>query len=353
MKQQPFVSVIVPSYNIEDYIAECIESIIEQSYSDWELILVDDGSKDHTGEICDEYAKKNERIRVIHKENGGLVSARKCGLKEAAGEYIFYVDGDDWITPDALEIVCECAQREAADIVIADYIQVQGDEKKNISQNIGGGLYTKEDLHKEFYPQMLCTGEYYVFGIYPSLDVKIIRRSLLLKNQNKVDNRIRLGEDAACSYGCYLDAERIFYLKEKYIHYYRLRQTSISHSILRTLYTEEIEILINHLRSRFWEYSKKIDVSSVLEPQLRMYTCYMVDNMLTAYIGFWNLFFGKELKETLAYIRDSEMGQKMLQQCKLVRTSSRTKRLLKVIENPCLTTKIEFLLFRMYEKCRR
>ena len=91
---------------------------------------------------------------------------------------------------------------------------------------------------------------------------------------------------------------------------------------------------------------------NVLEPQLRMYTCYMIDNMLTAYIGFWNLFFGKELKETLIYIRNSEMGQKMLQQCKLVRTSSRTKRLLKVIENPCLATKVEYLLFRMYERCR-
>lgn len=353
MKKQLFVSVIVPAYNIEGYIGECIESIIAQTYCDWELILVDDGATDRTGEICDEYAKKDDRIRVLHKENGGLVSARKSGLKEATGEYIFYVDGDDWITPDALDVLCTCAKEESADIVIADYIHVQADEKRLISQELRAGLYTKEDLYKEFYPQMLCTGEYYVFGIYPALDVKIIKRNILVNHQNAVDDRIRLGEDAACSYGCYLDAERVFYLKGKYVHYYRMRHTSISHAIKKSLYTKEIEILINHLRTRFWEYSEKIDVLGVLEPQLRMYTCYMVDNMLTAYIGFGNLFFGKELKAALLYIRESEMGQKMLQQCSTVRTSSRTKRLLKVIENPNMISKLDFLLFRLYERCRR
>lgn len=131
MKGQPFVSVIVPAYNIEDYIGNVIDSIIGQTYLNWELILINDGSKDCTGDICEEYAKKDNRIRVIHKENGGLVGARKSGLKEAEGEYIFYVDGDDWITSDALELLCECAKRENADIVIADYIHVQGDEKSN------------------------------------------------------------------------------------------------------------------------------------------------------------------------------------------------------------------------------
>ena len=146
MQKQPFVSVIVPSYNIEDYIGECIESIMEQTYCDWELILVDDGSNDRTGDICNEYAGKDNRIKVIHKENGGLVSARKSGLERATGEYIFYLDGDDWIKPDALEVLCTCAKRETVDIVIADYIHVLEDKQKLTSQNIRTGLYTKEDL---------------------------------------------------------------------------------------------------------------------------------------------------------------------------------------------------------------
>lgn len=348
-KNNPFVSIIVPAYNIEEFIAECIESILNQSYSEWELILVDDGSKDNTGNICDEYAKKDERIRVIHKENGGLVSARKCGLKETTGEYICYVDGDDWISTDALEALCVCAQREEADIVIADFVHAKGEVVDKLSQEMRAGLYTKEDLYKEFYPKMLCTGEYYVFGILPSLCAKIIRRKILMQNQEAVSNRIRLGEDAACSYACYLAAERVYYLKEKYVYFYRIRQSSISQAIKRTLYTEEIEILINHLRTRFSEYPEVVDT---LEPQLRMYTCYMIDNMLTPYISFIELLFGKELKKTFTYIRNSEMGQKMLMYCKTVRTSSRTKRLLRVIEHPDILTKGELLLFRLYEKVR-
>lgn len=352
MKKQPFVSAVVPAYNIEEYIGQCIESIISQTYCNWELILVDDGSKDRTGKICDEYACKDDRIQVIHKENGGLVSARKAGLKEASGEYIFYVDGDDYVTSDALEVLCTCATEKKADIVIADYIHMRLDQKTYITQNIREGLYTKEDLRKEFYPKMLSNGEYYTFGINPGLDVKIIKRDILLNNQNDVDDRIRLGEDAACSYGCYLDADRIFYLKGKYIHYYRVRQTSISQSIKATLYTKEIEILVEHLRSRFWKCRDEIDVSHVLEPQLCMYTCYMIDNMLTAYIDWKNLFWEKKLKEVMEYIRKSEMGQKMLCYCDTVRTSSRTKRLLKMIEKPNVVTKLDYLLFRLYERNR-
>ena len=88
-------SVIVPIYNIEKYIRRCIDSVLLQSFTDFELILVDDGSPDRCGAICDEYAKKDERIKVIHKENGGLVSARQAGIKVASGDYIFHLDGDD------------------------------------------------------------------------------------------------------------------------------------------------------------------------------------------------------------------------------------------------------------------
>ena len=104
-------SVIVPIYSIEKYIRRCIDSVLLQSFTDFELILVDDGSPDRCGAICDEYAKKDERIKVIHKENGGLVSARQAGIKVASGDYIFHLDGDDAVLPDALEsaykIICD------------------------------------------------------------------------------------------------------------------------------------------------------------------------------------------------------------------------------------------------------
>ena len=99
----PFLSIIVPAYNVENYIRQCVDSILNQHFTDFELLLVDDGSKDGTGRICDDYAKNDIRVRVIHKQNGGLVSARKAGITEAQGEYVAYVDGDDWVAEEMFE----------------------------------------------------------------------------------------------------------------------------------------------------------------------------------------------------------------------------------------------------------
>ena len=117
------VSIIVPIYNIEGYIRECIDSILAQTYPDFELILVDDGSPDNCGRICDEYAEKDVRIKVIHKENGGLTSARNAGLSVAKGDWIMHVDGDDWIEPDMIESLIEAAKAAEADLVFGDFIK--------------------------------------------------------------------------------------------------------------------------------------------------------------------------------------------------------------------------------------
>ena len=115
------VSVIVPVYKVEDYIRECIDSILAQTYPYFELILVDDGSPDNCGRICDDYAKGNNRIKVVHKVNGGISSARNAGLEVAKGEWIMHVDGDDWIEPDMIESLIEAAQVTGADLVFGDF----------------------------------------------------------------------------------------------------------------------------------------------------------------------------------------------------------------------------------------
>lgn len=117
----PKISIIVPIYGIERYISQCIESLITQTYKNIEIILVDDGSKDRSGEICDEYAKNDNRIHVYHKSNGGLTSARNYGLERALGDWIMNVDGDDWIEPDAVERLLNEANKTNADIVFADF----------------------------------------------------------------------------------------------------------------------------------------------------------------------------------------------------------------------------------------
>ena len=117
------VSIIVPIYKVEDYIRECIDSILAQTYPDFELILVDDGSPDICGRICDDYAKGDNRIKVVHKVNGGISSARNAGLEVAKGEWIMHVDGDDWIEPDMIESLIEAAQITGADMVIGDFVK--------------------------------------------------------------------------------------------------------------------------------------------------------------------------------------------------------------------------------------
>lgn len=122
----PMVSVIVPVYNAESTLRRCADSILEQSYPDLELILVDDGSKDASPLICDSYMQKDARVRVIHKPNSGASATRNLGIAEARGHYLQFVDSDDWLTPDATEKLVAAAEAHQADLVIADFYRVSG-----------------------------------------------------------------------------------------------------------------------------------------------------------------------------------------------------------------------------------
>lgn len=117
----PKISVIVPVYNAEKYLHRCIDSILAQTFTDFELLLIDDGSKDHSGSICDEYAKKDSRVRVFHKENGGVSSARNTGIAESKGEWITFVDADDWVDETFLEEMMAYATEQNAEIVTSDF----------------------------------------------------------------------------------------------------------------------------------------------------------------------------------------------------------------------------------------
>lgn len=126
MQQDILVSVIVPVYNVETLLGRCVDSILEQSYRNLEIILVDDGAKDSSGSICDDYAARDDRIRVIHKENGGLSSARNAGIDTARGEYFAFVDSDDWIEPDAVESLLSAALNHQVEMVVGGRYDVSG-----------------------------------------------------------------------------------------------------------------------------------------------------------------------------------------------------------------------------------
>ena len=126
----PEISVIVPVYKVEKYIKKCVDSILAQSFTDFELWLVDDGSPDNCGTICDEYAKKDERVKVIHKKNGGLSDARNVALDVMQGKYVFFVDSDDWISNDALESTYEALKRTGTKVATGNIVSVYEDGRE-------------------------------------------------------------------------------------------------------------------------------------------------------------------------------------------------------------------------------
>ena len=121
------VSIIVPVYNAEKYVRRCVDSILVQDYPNFELILMDDGSTDGSGEICDAYAGRDERVRVIHKENTGVSDTRNQALELAEGEYIQFLDSDDWIVPEATRLLVQAMEKNGCDMVISDFYRVAGE----------------------------------------------------------------------------------------------------------------------------------------------------------------------------------------------------------------------------------
>lgn len=160
---QPLISVIVPVYNVEKYLKKCVDSILAQTYANLEIILVDDGSPDNCPAICDEYSKKDSRIVVIHKENGGLSDARNAGLEIARGEYIGFVDSDDYIAPEMYEVLLFTAQKNDADIALCNYIRVNEDYEKIESDTIGKRATDRKYSREEFICELMQPyGDYYI-----------------------------------------------------------------------------------------------------------------------------------------------------------------------------------------------
>lgn len=223
--QNDLISVIVPIYQIDQYVGFCIESLIRQSYRNLEIILVDDGSTDRCPELCDLYAKKDSRIKVIHKPNGGLVSARKAGVMAASGVYIGYVDGDDWVEPDFYEVMYEAAVKAKADIVCAGFSKDLFNQHIRCSNQMLDGIYQKQGL-AALYQGMLSYEQTFQVGITTYVWNKLFRTDILKEVQATVDDRITIGEDAAVTYPALLKSECV-YVCDNCSYHYRQREGSM------------------------------------------------------------------------------------------------------------------------------
>lgn len=208
----PTISIIVPVYRVEKYIRRCVDSILVQSFRDYELILVDDGTPDSSGAICDEYAARDQRIRVIHKENGGLSSARNAGIDAASGEYLFFMDSDDIIHPDTLRILYECIGKTGAEISVGEFTRFT--EQGSIAFSHWDGEYT---VLTNLEALSTLIGGWEVASFLVSACCKLIRRNLFDGIHFPVG---RFFEDEFTTYKLYHQADKIVVCRTALYYYF-------------------------------------------------------------------------------------------------------------------------------------
>ncbi len=225
------LSIIVPIYNVENYLPKCIDGLLKQTYSDMEIILIDDGSTDGCGEICDKYKEKDNRIKVVHKENGGLVSAWTRGVNESQGEYIGFVDSDDYCDNDYFYKLMTAVLENKADIGIGGYVE-EGKSGKQIhatgSTVLKHGVYENDELEKiknDFFKQPRL--------LYYARWLRVIKKELITDNLFLVDYGIKVGEDVGIALATLFDAKKIVLVPTIGYHYV-WRGTSLLHGFSET-----------------------------------------------------------------------------------------------------------------------
>ncbi len=262
------VSVIIPVFNAEKYIATCLDSVVRQTYGDFEAIVVDDGSTDESGYICDQYAEQNERIQVVHKKNEGLICARKTGIMKSHGEYIAFVDADDWIDADFLETGVQKMEHEKADIVITGCIRENGNCSEIVQNRICSGVYDVLGLVSEVYPRMLHYEAFYEFGILPYIWNKFYKRDLLKTCYIDIDTKIYDGEDVAVVYP-YLTMAKRAVITEDAKYHYRIHEDSMTAKRKDDFYANAARLYL-HLISRFQESEYALSIMPQLDAYMRM-----------------------------------------------------------------------------------
>lgn len=219
------ISVIITIYNTESYLEQCLESVCNQTYKNIEIILIDDGSNDNCPKICDEYAQKDSRVIVVHKKNEGAVRARKTGYEASHGKYISIIDSDDWLELDMLEKLYNALKTQQVDVSMCGRYEESGKTVRPVYQGIHAGRYDSIGLTSEVFPNMIVNKSFFEWGIFPSFWDKLFKREVLFPHILDVDDRLPMGNDAACVYPCLLNVKSIYILNKCLYHY---RQTANS-----------------------------------------------------------------------------------------------------------------------------
>lgn len=234
---KPYLSIIVPVYNTEKYLQKCIETILEQKFEEYELILVDNGSTDNSLAVCRNYEEKDSRIRVIHKKHGQVMSARRAGLSISQGQYISFVDSDDWLEPNYYDIFLEPTKFEGADIILFSGYQEDSGKCRKVQTGLRQGVYHKNEIAR-----ILVRG-----GIIPCLWLKIFKRELIKENIGLISDNVFRGEDLLCSYACIMDANTII-VQNNYQYHYVQHDSSLMRQYMKE-HRKSFYYLVNNIKN--------------------------------------------------------------------------------------------------------
>lgn len=228
------ISIIIPVYQGEKYLPFCLETILRQSYRNLEIILVDDGSQDNSGKMCDEYARKDARVHVIHQKNAGVSAARNRGLEAATGDYITFVDSDDYIDSHMYERMLQKAEEFSCDVVMCDCVKEYEDHTELYSHAIRAGYYDREQLRKEYYPHLLMM-ENVEYPATISNWLLLFRREIVSGLRESTEpiryvEGVRFSEDLLFGAQLMVHARSFFYMKGESMYHYCMNSASASHS---------------------------------------------------------------------------------------------------------------------------
>ena len=206
---KPLLTVVIPVYNVEKYLKRCIESILIQGWKNYDILLVDDGSTDHSPQICDDYVKAYDFISFIHKENGGLSEARNTGISNAKGEYVYFPDSDDWIESSTFSDLAEVIESDKYDIISFNREFVKGEDDLIVSDPVLTQVFEGKDAFVQMLKHSYITG---------FANDKIYRKSLFIDN-NILFPSGKYYEDLGTNYKLFLSANKVYATNQKYYHY--------------------------------------------------------------------------------------------------------------------------------------
>lgn len=258
---RPTVSIIVPVYNAEKYIRRCVDSILGQEYTDFELILANDGSTDSSGAICEEYAQKDARVHVIQKKNTGVSDTRNIAINQVIGTYLQFLDSDDWMTPDSTKLLVRAATEHNCDMVIADFYRVVGEKVSHKGSIENEGVLTKE----EFAAEMMKNPADFYYGV---LWNKLYRRDLIKKYNLRMDTTVSWCEDFLFNLEYLLHAE-VFYALQTPIYYYVKTKGSLVSQSLSLSRTIKMKFMVFEYYNNF--YKKLYDEKDYEKKRLSVY----------------------------------------------------------------------------------